>query len=116
MGSLCDASHCHALLRCHGLVDETLRTKGAHLKTLEMSSTLLNPDGCRAGPLGRPHCSCSRCMYWHAVSTLQLITAKRRRFTSPYGKKQKWMERQRLQLCLSFCLFWRNPSRLQISM
>jgi len=50
-------SHCRALLRCCGLVDETLRMEGAHLKTLEMSPTRLNPDGCGAGPLGRPYCS-----------------------------------------------------------
>jgi len=31
----------------------------AHLKTLEMSPTRLNPDSCCAGPLGRPHCTCS---------------------------------------------------------
>ncbi|MGH0119352.1 UNVERIFIED_CONTAM: hypothetical protein FKN15_006084 [Acipenser sinensis] len=37
-------SHRQALLRCRGLVDETPRMEGTHLKTPEMYPTQLNPD------------------------------------------------------------------------
>jgi hypothetical protein len=83
-------SHCRALLRCRGLVDETLRTEGAHLKTLEMSPTRLNPDGCRAGPVVAA-VACA-----DAPSTLQPLTPDRRGVTPPYGKKRKWMEKHSL--------------------
>jgi len=72
------------VLRCRGLVDETLRTEGAHLKTLEMSPTRLNPDGWFTGEITQ----------W-----LQLLTPDRRRFTSLYGKKSKWMEKHTLGYC-----------------
>jgi len=65
--------------------------EGAHLKTLEMYPTWLNPDGCHAGPLGRLHCGYSHCVY--TASRLQPLTPDRRRFTPPYGKKRTWMEK-----------------------